>query len=155
MRRWDGRSYRSYHAYGWALATVLLLQVEPAPTVATPFPDADSDGVEDERDNCLDSPNTSQCDTDLDGYGNHCDGDFDNSGSVNAGDASIFFADFATGIDSGVGTDMDCGGSVNAGDWGTYFVPQFSVSGVPGPSGLGCAGTVPCVAPPPTPSSMA
>ena len=97
-------------------------------------------------DNCSMLPNDGplRYDTDLDGYGNACDGDFDQSLVVNAVDfGSLFLPDFATGIDSGVGTDMDCSGVVNAVDFGTYFLPQFT-GGFPGPSGLPCAGTVPC-----------
>ena len=43
---------------------------------AGPIVDTDGDGVIDEIDNCVISRNSEQCDTDLDGYGNGCDGDF-------------------------------------------------------------------------------
>jgi hypothetical protein len=110
--------------------------------------DTDSDGVCDLIDNCVTTPNASpfDCDTDMDGYGNACDGDFDNGGipRVNSGDFATFLADFGTGTDSGVGTDMNCGGipAVSPTDF-SIFLTQFS-AGAPGPSGLACAGTVPC-----------
>jgi hypothetical protein len=51
-----------------------------------PIPDQDRDGVGDPQDNCLVVANADQRDTDLDGYGNLCDGDFDGDGAVSAGD---------------------------------------------------------------------
>ena len=91
------------------------------------------------------------CDDDMDGYGNACDGDFDQSNTVLPSDfTGIFLVDFPTGEDtttSGTmvveGTDMDCDGNVFPSDFTGYFLPQFS-QGAPGPSGLPCAGTVPC-----------
>jgi hypothetical protein len=50
---------------------------------------------------------------------------------------------FKSSVDIGVGTDMDCSGSVNANDFWSWFYPQFK-TGPPGPSGLDCAGRVPC-----------
>lgn len=96
----------------------------------------DCDGVPDAVDNCTNIPNAApaDCDTDGDGYGNACDADYDQGGTVNASDfASFFLPDFAAGMDSGVGTDHDCGGTVNAIDFSAYFLPQFS-QGSPGPS---------------------
>jgi hypothetical protein len=75
-------------------------------------------------------------------YGNRCDGDFDNNKATSAVDFGLFVPDFKKGADSGKGTDMDCNGVVNALDFG-LFVPNFK-AGKPGPSGLHCAGTVPC-----------
>jgi hypothetical protein len=112
--------------------------------------DTDGDGVIDCADNCIGVANASpnDCDTDMDGYGNACDGDFDNGGfpRVNAADfTGPFLTDLGTGTDSGVGTNMSCDGfpAVSATDFTTYFLPQFT-AGSPGPSGLACAGTVPC-----------
>ncbi len=56
--------------------------------------DADNDGVEDFADNCTLTPNPSQCDSDADNYGNHCDADFNNSGFVNFGDLGLFRVGF-------------------------------------------------------------
>ena len=103
--------------------------------------DNDGDGIPNSEDNCTEIANSNQVDTDRDGYGNHCDGDFDNSGSVNAHDFSVYFIpDFGSGEDTGRGTDMDGSGGVNANDFSVYFIAQFS-SGEPGPSGLACAWT--------------
>lgn len=119
--------------------------------------DTDSDGVPDCADNCtlVANASPSDCDTDLDGYGNVCDGDFDQGGTpkVNATDFTGFFlVDFAPpGIDSGVGTNMNCAGTpaVNATDFTAFFLPIFVgggalPAGTLGPSGLACAGTIPC-----------
>jgi len=129
-----------------AILAIFALVVLPLTAAAGPAQDSDGDGVFDALDNCVNTPNASpqDCDTDSDGYGNSCDGDFENGGTVNSGDFTTFFVpDFTAGTDSGIGSDMDCGGTVNSGDFTTYFVPQFT-QGSPGPSGLSCAGTVTC-----------
>jgi len=96
--------------------------------------DSDGDGIPDACDNCLliaNGPSAGVCysagvqiDTDGDGYGNICDGDFNNDGVTNATDATIFNVDFNAGIDGGRGTDMSCDGVVNASD-ATIFNAQF------------------------------
>ena len=57
--------------------------------------DSDGDGVNDFEDNCATEANDDQRDTDGDGYGNLCDPDFDNSGTVDFSDLafmkSVFF----------------------------------------------------------------
>jgi len=118
----------------------------PLMALAGPAPDADNDTVPDVLDSCMTIPSAGvlSCDTDIDGYGNPCDGDFDQSNTVNATDFSGFLLpDFSAGTDSGVGSDMDCSGGVNATDFSGYFLPQFT-GGVPGPSGLPCAGVAGC-----------
>ena len=113
---------------------------------AGPSVDTDGDGVYDVLDNCVTVQNASpaDCDTDNDGYGNRCDGDFDNNKLVTATDFGVsFLPDFKKGKDSGKGTDMDCNGLVTAADFGGSFLPQFK-RGKPGPSLLSCAGTIPC-----------
>jgi hypothetical protein len=112
---------------------------------AGPSEDHDGDGVFDVLDNCLTVPNAApnDCDNDNDGYGNFCDGDFDQDYFVFPGDFVAWNADFQTAYDSGIGSDMDCDGFVLPGDfitWNSYF----SGSLPPGPSGLHCAGSVPC-----------
>ena len=52
--------------------------------------DTDGDGVGDYMDNCMDTPNEYQEDTDNDGYGNICDGDLDNDGGVGFLDFNAF-----------------------------------------------------------------
>jgi hypothetical protein len=51
--------------------------------------DADNDGIPDSSDNCSQTPNPGQQDTDGDGYGNACDADLDNNNLVEANDYTI------------------------------------------------------------------
>ena len=51
-------------------------------SIAFPGNDLDGDGVPNASDNCLYVPNANQRDTNGDGYGNACDGDVDNDGTV-------------------------------------------------------------------------
>ena len=107
--------------------------------------DTDGDGIADPADNCQQSVNSSQCDTDRDGYGNVCDADFDENLIVSVADFGLYFLpDYQTGQDSGTGTDMDCSGSITTLDFSRYFRLLY-LSGQLGPSGLSCAGTVPCL----------
>ena len=105
-------------------------------------PDTDGDGIPDVSDNCTLAPNPSQADMDVDGYGNACDGDFDNDGLTSLDDFQLWLIDFESGAESGVGSDMDDSGAVNATDFND-FVASFE-HGVPGPSGHVCAGSPPC-----------
>jgi hypothetical protein len=100
--------------------------------------DTDVDAIPDVFDNCLVVPNgpaqdSNQIDTDEDGFGNICDADFNNSGSVTGADFTIFIASFNTGDPL---TDMNGSGSVTGADF-TLFIGGFNLP--PGPSGLGCA----------------
>jgi hypothetical protein len=115
--------------------------------------DTDGDGIPDVLDKCtLDSRNATApmtCDSDVDGYGNVCDADFDQSFGVNPIDFTMYFIPyFKTGVDTGSrGTDMDCAGSVSPTDFSMYFVPKFKGmlgGAIPGPSGLACAGQPGC-----------
>jgi hypothetical protein len=125
-----------------------------AGTVPCPVPcsgptcDGDGDGLVERADNCTQVANPRQCDADRDGYGNACDGDFDENGRVDAADYENYFApDRAKGRDSGHGTDMNCDGVVDDADYINYFLPQLLAAlpaNRPGPSGLSCAGVFPC-----------
>lgn len=105
--------------------------------------DFDWDGkVDDLDDNCSDVQNPSQCDSDQDGYGNACDTDYDQDNFTLPGDLAIMEAAlpiFASGV-----TDHDCDGFTTPGDYEVLeaALPTFAA---PGPSGLSCAGTVPCL----------
>jgi hypothetical protein len=104
--------------------------------------DGDSDGVYNVLDNCLTLANAPpvDCDSDDDGYGNLCDADYNNDGTVGGPDFGTFtmgFGAMAPGI-----TDHNCDGTTGGPDFGTFSM-QFGAM-VPGPSGLHCAGMVPC-----------
>lgn len=123
-----------------ALATETL--ADPSGVSITPFSqqngtlavvgdviDSDSDGVADDADNCQLRANADQRDTNGDGFGNVCDGDFNGDCIVNAIDLGIFrLAFFSTGPD----TDINGDGVVNAIDLGLFRLLFFQV---PGPSG--------------------
>jgi hypothetical protein len=107
-------------------------------------PDADADLVPDSRDNCSALGDTGQLDSNADGYGNPCDGDFSNDGVVGAPD----FATLVGSLGSNEGTpnwdpalDMSGDGNVGAPDFNLFY-PQLTLP--PGPSGLTCAGAPPC-----------
>ena len=106
--------------------------------------DTDGDLVPDPFDNCRvrdngpnEAPNN-QVDGDLDGYGNRCDADYNNDGEANGGDFRLYIAAFNT-ADPVV--DLNGDGIVNGSDFG-YFLSLFGK--LAGPSGLSCAGTIPC-----------
>lgn len=98
-------------------------------------PDADSDGLIDELDNCKLVPNPNQCDSDGDGYGNRCDGDLSNNMFTNAQDTAMFRAEL--GKPSLAPTynqaDLNCNGFVNAQDTALF---RTLLGSPPGPSGL-------------------
>lgn len=94
------------------------------------IPDSDADKILDTMDNCTQVVNLNQRDTDGDGFGNICDPDFDNSGTVNAADLGYLKSKFFT---TDPHADLNGDGIVNAGDLALlksfFFKP-------PGPSGL-------------------
>jgi hypothetical protein len=102
--------------------------------------DIDRDDVLDATDNCVMAANPQQGDSDLDGYGNRCDGDFDQDGDVDSDDGDII-----TGGSCGPICDLDEDG-IN-GSLDDIIIFASLIGEPPGPSGLACAGTVPCPAP--------
>ena len=101
--------------------------------------DVDSDGVS-PRDNCTLVPNPSQLDSDLDGYGNLCDGDFDEDGIVAATDIFHFkqaYHSVAGDLRYRADVDLDGDGAVSSSDF-SRFRSMYLRS--PGPSGYTCAG---------------
>ena len=112
-----------------------------------PGTDPDADGICASADNCTDVDNPLQIDTDLDGYGNACDADYDNDGGVSGVD--FFGLVSALGMNSthpgwNPALDSDADSAITGVDF-LFFVDQLQ--GSPGPSGLACAGSVPCTAP--------
>jgi hypothetical protein len=97
--------------------------------------DTDSDSVPDVFDNCVFTPNgpgaaTGQCDDQEDtrgaGFGNPCDGDFNDSGLVDGQD----FTDMSTlFLFPGNAGDLNCSGLTDGQDFTAMFGRLFKVPG--------------------------
>ena len=84
--------------------------------------DLDEDGVLDDVDNCVGTPNALQLDSDGDGAGDACDGDLDQSGVVDASDFNVWRDSFRLGTgDPGFNPAADFDGD------GTVGVPDFAI----------------------------
>jgi len=106
--------------------------------------DSDGDGVCDASDNCLVDANSDQRDTNLDGYGNLCDLDADQSGAVGGADANALRMAFGFVVgDPHYDPDLDSDGN-GAVDGSDFSNLRSHFGKAPGPSGLACAGTIPC-----------
>jgi hypothetical protein len=110
--------------------------------------DGDGDTVPDTEDNCINRANPNQEDTNLDGYGNMCDPDYDDNGAVGASDFVIFKAAMGLTDSSPLWNtykhphiDLDGGGAIGASD---FVLFKAYLGGPPGPSALACAGDIPC-----------
>lgn len=114
--------------------------------------DVDVDGVVDTSDNCLVLPNgpllatpaacNAQQDGDSDGYGNNCDTDTNNNGAAELTDVSATLA-AAKVLSTNPIFDFDCDGAATLADVSNVLA-DAKILLTPGPSGLACAGTVPC-----------
>jgi hypothetical protein len=121
------------------LAATLALLFWGTPAMGGPPPDSDGDGVSDHLDNCSDTVNLGQDDTDADGCGNLCDGDYNNTGVVDFLDFAAFSSAFSTN-DLEKDHTQPVAGPVGFLDF-TFFSAAFGST--PGPSGT-TVGTTAC-----------
>ena len=110
--------------------------------------DADGDLVPDAFDNCLTDPNgpndgSNQVDADQDGFGNACDADFSQAGGITAVDFGIFVNCLNPGDPNAPICDLNGRNGVTVQDF-PIFLRLLGPPSVTGPSGLACAGFVPC-----------
>ena len=109
--------------------------------------DTDGDGIVDSMDNCQLTPNPLQQDVNGDGYGNICDADLNNSGTVTTADFGLLrsvLGQSASSSPTAAAADLNGSGTVTTADFGLLRV---RLGTAPGPSGLSCAGTIPCPGP--------
>ncbi len=92
--------------------------------------DIDADGINDGQDNCIEIPNPDQRDTNGDGFGNLCDADLDDNGTVSFADLNLFKSKFGTADQD---ADFDGNGSVSFADL-NIFKSLFGQP--PGPSAV-------------------
>ncbi|HZM27948.1 MAG TPA: thrombospondin type 3 repeat-containing protein [Gemmatimonadales bacterium] len=107
-------------------------------------PDDDGDGVPNSVDSCPLVANLSRLDSDLDGYGNACDADYNNDGIV----GSVDFAKLSMAYGSVEGEASwkpyaDCNGDDRIDDVDFFYMASV-FGNPPGPSGLSCAGSGVC-----------
>ena len=102
-------------------------------------PDFDHDGVINLVDNCSQTPNPNQDDTDGDDCGNLCDADYTQTGTVSFSDFGQFTRAFGT-ADPLFDHTEPVGNTVGFGDFG-FIVANFGST--PGPSGT-TSGTTAC-----------
>ncbi len=92
--------------------------------------DSDNDGVGDDLDNCTETFNADQRDSNADGFGNLCDADLNDDNVVNTVDLGLLRVAFFT---SDADADFNGDGTVNVLDLGILRARFFTA---PGPSGL-------------------
>ncbi len=120
----DGANQDGGNLTGWGL--------EICTTSAQAQLDSDLDGVADALDNCTNVANPDQRDTHGDGYGNLCDPDLDNNGTVDFRDLELLKAEF---FNSGAGQDADLDGDEQVNFADLQIMKDFFF-GPPGPSGV-------------------
>jgi hypothetical protein len=92
--------------------------------------DQDDDGIDDTQDNCIEIVNPDQRDSNSDGFGNVCDADLDNNGSVSFADLDLFRSAFGT---NNADADFDGNGFVSFADLDIFRV---LFGHTPGPSAI-------------------
>jgi hypothetical protein len=142
---------RTLIVLGLTVLALAVLSVHSIAGVLGGGGDPDLDGVPDEIDNCVILPNgpdlsTYFCDTqldgDADGYGNPCDTDLDNDGAAGLSDLVLMnAAQKAISLDPVF--DINCDGAAGLSDLSIVNAAQKGIL-APGPSGLACAGMIPC-----------
>jgi hypothetical protein len=122
--------------------------LDNCPVTANPAQtNSDGDARGDACDNCSLVANAAQQDTDNDGYGNICDADINNSGTVTTADYGLLrsvLGQAAGASATAANSDMNSSGTVTTADYGLL---RARLGTTPGPSGLSCAGTIPCPSP--------
>jgi bacillopeptidase F len=113
---------------------------DSCPVTANPFQeDGDFDGIGDGCDNCTlvangptipDAGGNVQLDTDGDGYGNICDGDFNNNGIVDGADFSLLKS--VLGSQTAPDQDLNGNGIVDGADFSAL---KANLGQLPGPAG--------------------
>lgn len=114
---------------------------EPVSTMVTIDPvivPDDNDGISNQQDNCIDTPNgplipdiggNSQRDTDGDGYGNACDADFNNNSIVDPTDFTVLKS--VLGSTMAPDQDLNGNGIVDPTD---FSILKENIGQTPGPS---------------------
>lgn len=122
--------------FGWTSENNPSVVIAAAETTAEPIQltvlvvlDTDADGVADNADNCIETANADQLDSNADGYGNRCDPDFDGNLIVNTRDYLQLRAAIGS---SNMEMDLDGNGVVNTRD---YLILRSFTGKPPGPSG--------------------
>ncbi|MCS5635254.1 MAG: proprotein convertase P-domain-containing protein [Myxococcota bacterium] len=115
------------------LALLLFVDVLNAPRAgAQAGVDTDLDGIHDSVDNCTETPNPGQLDSNGDGYGNACDPDLDDDDDVDSADLALMKSVF---FGSDADADLDGSGAVDFEDLG---VMAAHYGGAPGPRCASC-----------------
>ena len=97
--------------------------------------DSDGDGIPDANDNCTLEANPTQLDADADGYGNRCDADLNNSGTVTTADFGLLrsvLGQPASASATAAAADMNGSGTVTTADFGLL---RARLGTAPGPAG--------------------
>ena len=101
--------------------------------------DSDGDSITDDIDNCIAVSNVEQIDSNNDGFGNRCDGDFDGTCVVDLNDYFTFLSVFGTSITQDPQYDINSDGDIDSTDY-YMFLQLFGTSVT--------SGTTTCTPPP-------